>query len=506
MAKHLNNIKIERIGYWGVGIAKTDEGKKILIKWWALPGSVVDCIIKKNKKDYIEWHITKIHKYEAKYFDGEIFCSHFFSNIEPDLKAKTSIEKHKIWCGWCKWQMLSYPKQLELKQEIVEDCFRKIKEKPNFLPIVASPKDKWYRNKIEFSFWVYMASREGIESRWNLWFHKQWEFSKIVDIDNCWLISDNANSIFEYIKEICFDSGLATYDQKFNRGFFRHLVIREWINTGQLMVNLAVNPLDIKDEKNLDLWEILKKKLEKDEFIKKNITSFVITYNDGIADIVRWTNISVENLIGDWYIYEKLTLNWTKQENVESTFRISPFSFFQTNTHWAELLFQKAINNLLEEWEIKWKILDLYCGTGSIGIGVLKAWIWNSLIGIEIVEEAILDAKYNAEINGIKNECNFIASPSEKVLNKNPEIENELNNIWLVIVDPPREWLHKNVIERISKLKEDNNFKLLYISCNPSTMARDVQLLIEKWFKIKSLQAVDMFPQTHHIETIGILV
>jgi tRNA/tmRNA/rRNA uracil-C5-methylase (TrmA/RlmC/RlmD family) len=231
----------------------------------------------------------------------------------------------------------------------------------------------------------------------------------------------------------------------------------------------------------------------------------VITYNDGLADIVRWPNISTENIIGDWYIYEKLILDWIGQEKVESTFRISPFSFFQTNTHWAELLFQTAISNVLEVWEIKWKILDLYCGTGSIGIGFLKAGVWNNLIGIEIVEEAIQDANYNAEINGIKDNCKFIASPSEKVLSKNPEIENELTNIWLVIVDPPREWLHKNVVERISQLKEDNNFKLLYISCNPSTMARDIELFIEKWFKVKSLQAVDMFPQTHHIETVGVL-
>ncbi|HOQ78643.1 MAG TPA: 23S rRNA (uracil(1939)-C(5))-methyltransferase RlmD [Candidatus Absconditabacterales bacterium] len=506
MVKYLKNIKIERIGYGGIGITKSDDGKKILIKGGALPGSIVDCVIKKNKKDYLEGHITKVHEYDSKYIDGEIFCPHFFSNIDPNLGDNSSIEKHKIGCGGCKWQMISYPKQIELKQEIVEDCFRKVKEKPSFLPIVASPKEKGYRNKIEFSFGVYMAAREGIESKWNLGFHKQGEFSKIIDVDSCGLISDKANSVFEYIKKLCFESGLSTYDQKFNRGFFRHLVIREGVNTKQLMINLAVYPLDKKDKININNRENLKKTFKEDEFIKENITSFVITYNDGLADIVKGPNISTENIIGDGYIYEKLILDGIGQEKVESTFRISPFSFFQTNTHGAELLFQTAMNNVLEVGEIKGKILDLYCGTGSIGISFLKAGVGNSLIGIEIVEEAIQDANYNAEINGIKDNCKFIASPSEKVLSKNPEIENELTNIGLVIVDPPREGLHKNVVERISQLKEDNNFKLLYISCNPSTMARDIELFIEKGFKVKSLQAVDMFPHTHHIETVGVLV
>jgi 23S rRNA (uracil1939-C5)-methyltransferase len=549
--KHIKNLKIERIWYGWVGIAKLEDGKKVLIKWWALPWSIVDCNIKKNKKDYIEWHITQIHQYDPKYLDGEIFCPHFFSNLQENLEIKTNfstikdrsgyIWKHKIGCWWCKRQLTSYAKQLELKQEMVSDCFRKIEDKPNFLPIMPSPQEKWYRNKIEFSFGVYMAAREWIETKRNLGFHKQWEFSKIVDIDNCWLISDKANKIFEYIKTLCFDSWLPTYDQKFRRGFFRHLVIREWTNTNQILVNLAVFPIkdqsilnpsfskrgggDLKDGLD-EIWlrQQLKNKLKEDNFIQENITTFVITYNDWLADTVRWQNIQTDTLFWDWYIYEKLILPLSssslsadrhdeakdmgrdKLENVESTFRVSPFSFFQTNTHWAEKLFQTWIENVLNVWEIKWKILDLYCGTGSIGISFLKAWIWDSLLGIEIVEEAIKDANYNAEINWIKDKCKFIASASEKVLNNNPEIQNELQNIWLVIVDPPREWLHKNVIDRIEKLKKENNFKLLYISCNPSTMARDIELFIDKWFKIKSLQAVDMFPQTHHIETVWVLI
>jgi tRNA/tmRNA/rRNA uracil-C5-methylase (TrmA/RlmC/RlmD family) len=207
-------------------------------------------------------------------------------------------------------------------------------------------------------------------------------------------------------------------------------------------------------------------------------------------------------LFWDWYIFDKLVF-----EESEATFRVSPFSFFQTNTHGAEKLFQtwadaiKKINS-----NIKWKILDLYCGTGSIWISFLKMWIWDSVLWIDIVQEAITDAHYNAKINWIEDKCKFIASPSEKILKNYPEVQNELTDIWLVIIDPPREWLHKNVIERIDNLRENNKFELLYISCNPTTMARDVELFIERWFKLKSLQPVDMFPQTHHIETVWVLI
>lgn len=509
--RQIKNIKIERIAYGWVGIARASDGKKILIKWWALPGSIVDITVKKKKNDYIEGHISKIHQYDDKYLDWKIFCSHFFSNIAQNgeitdiSKSDENIEKYKIGCGGCKWQLISYPKQLELKQGIVADCFRKIKNKPEFLPIVPSPNDKWYRNKIEFSFGVYISDKEGVNSKWNLWFHKQWEFSKVVDIDNCGLISPKANEVFEHIKTLCFQSWLATYDQKFNRWFFRHLVIREWINTGQMLINLSVHPNGIIDETNKDYWKNLKITFENNEFLKKNINSFVITYNDSLADIVRGDNIQTEILWWNSYIYEKLKLNISSKE-ITPTFRISPFSFFQTNTHGAEKLFETAMQNVLSYWEVKWKILDLYCGAGSIGISFLKAEISESLLWVEIVEEAICDANHNAEINAIPDNCKFIASASEKILSNNPEISEEINNIGLVIVDPPREWLHKNVIEWIAKLKSENNFKLLYISCNPSTMARDVELFLEKWFKIQSLQAVDMFPQTHHIETIWILI
>ena len=155
--------------------------------------------------------------------------------------------------------------------------------------------------------------------------------------------------------------------------------------------------------------------------------------------------------------------------------------------------------------KIEGNVLDLYCGAGSIGISLLKQGLWEELIGVEIVEKAITDAWHNAKINGIEDHVFFVASPAEKMLINYPELETKIKNIGLVVIDPPREWLHPNVISYLGNLKKEYQFKLLYISCNPITMARDVELLSTEGFKFSQVQPVDMFPQTHHIECITVL-
>lgn len=261
------------------------------------------------------------------------------------------------------------------------------------------------------------------------------------------------------------------------------------------------------------------------EFLKKNVTTFVITYNEWLSDTVKNDQSETKVFWWDGYIHEQLNFVQSKKnkdeiidsENEKSepeinnetklTFRISPFSFFQTNTLWAEKLFWTAFNML---WNIEWNLLDLYCWAGSIWLSLLKQNNGKNkdseLIGIEIVEDAIRDANVNASINWLENQSFFVASPCEKVLNKFPELEEKIKNIGVVVVDPPREWLHPNVIEWIGKLKKEYKFKLLYISCNPVTMARDIEMLVnEQWFNAKEVQPVDMFPHTHHIENICVL-
>ncbi len=556
MAKTLNRIKIEKIWYGWVWLARMSDGKRILIKWGALPGSIVDLKIVKQKKDYVEAHITHIVELDPKIVDGEIFCPHFFSLLQNEKGAGSKEQgasnlkpvtwnlwpSRKVGCWWCKRQMLSYANQLKLKEDIVNDAFTKIKRKlPELqvLSIIGSPSEKKYRNKIEFSFGKYITREQVTGSKEqatcnlqpgtcnnvilsdrSVGFHKQGEFSKIIDIDDCALISDEANAIFQHIKWLCKASGLPVHDQMTHQGFFRHIVIRQGTQTDQFLVNLAVADNQLKEKnapKRNDFLELLKQ----DAFLKEKVTTFVITYNNGLADIIRSQDCETKTFWWEGSIYEVLQfkntniksleaqvspeskIEWSSQEaNIDVTFRISPFSFFQTNTLWAQQLFSQAMSMV---GYVEGTILDLYCGTGSIGISFLKVGKWNKLVGIEIVEEAITDAWYNAKINGLEDKVVFLANPAEKAFIQTPEIKERLTDVGLVIIDPPRDGLHKNVVQMICDLKKESDFKLLYISCNPVTMVRDIELFLQWGFTVKEIQPVDMFPQTHHIECIWVL-
>lgn len=288
----------------------------------------MDLKVVKRRKDYIEAHIVETKKYDPHFADGEIFCPHYFI---PRGISEVNAGTAKIGCGGCKWQIMSYPRQLELKQGLVEESFKKVtKTHPiSFLPIIGSPLPQGYRNKIEFSFGVYIQQSEeyrrlhkqgisdeeiekqGIEkyvlkSEKNCGFHKQGEFSKIVDVDSCGLISSKANQIFEKVKGLCFVSGLAVYDQKTHQGFFRHLVLREGVNTGQMMVNLSVSLSNLQGEET-KLWEKLLEQFKADSLLKQEVSTFIITYNDGLADTVKNDKSEAKTFWGDGYIHETLS-------------------------------------------------------------------------------------------------------------------------------------------------------------------------------------------------------
>ena len=402
MAKTLNRIKIDKIGYGWVWLARMSDGKRILIKWGALPGSIVDLRIVKQRKDYVEAHITHIQELDPKIVDGKVFCPHFFSLLSSNDENK---QPRKVGCGGCKWQMLSYKNQMQLKEDIVNDAFTKIKRKlPDLqvLSIIWSPSEKNYRNKIEFSFGKYITQNKewgstsewkkelSVLSDWSVGFHKQGEFSKIIDIDSCGLISDEANKIFEHIKWLCATSGLPVHDQMTHQGFFRHLVIREGTNTKQFLINLSVSDNDLKENKQQQ-WQSLLEIFKNDSILKNKVTSFVITYNNSLADVVRSQDCRTETLRWDGIIYEKLIFDKEKKSADDIvSFRVSPFSFFQTNTLWAQQLFSQAMKMV---GHVEWTLLDLYCGTGTIGISFLKLGKWDKLVGIEIVEEAIKDVE-----------------------------------------------------------------------------------------------------------------
>lgn len=533
MQKILKGLTIYKIWYGGIGIASLPDGKKVLIKGGALPWSIVDVRVVKAKKDYIEAHLLEIKKQDPAILTATAICPHFFS---PFLQEQNNgLKPYETGCGGCKWQVMSYEAQLQLKSEIVKDAFGKLLKKQEiwFLPLVASPLQKGYRNKIEFSFGVYKQLSEpfrkakkswsseqelkdqgiekyAIDSDFNLGFHKQGEFSKIVDISSCGLITEKANQVFYRLKTACKASGLPVYDQKTHQGFFRHLVIREGVNTGQLLVNLSVANDNLSDSKwETQLWEQFLSGLKADPFFQETISTFVISYNNGLADIVRNAETEIKTFRGEGTIHEMLDFSEfshldanTATEPTKVKFRISPSSFFQTNTLGAQKLFGTAMKMI---GHVEGNILDLYCGTGSIGLSFLSLGLGKELVGVEIVEDAIVDARHNAKINGLQDKCYFVASPAEKMLINFPELKEKIQNIGLVVIDPPRDGLHPNVIKYLADLKKQYAFKLLYISCNPITMARDIELLVEEGFTFKQVQGMDMFPLTHHVECISVL-
>ncbi len=498
--KILRDVKIEKIWYQWIGLSTREDGKKIIIKWWVLPGTIVDCKVIRQRKDYIEAQVIDIKEMDFDFKPNEDLCSHYFFNKKLQ---NIDSERTKFGCWWCKWQILPYDKQLELKQEIFFDSFRNIKDVISNLeikPVVPSPLTVWYRNKIEFSFGKFISKKldEKYHWNWNLWFHKQWEFSKIVDVENCKLISDKANQIFVYIKNFLKNSWLEVYDQKTQKWFFRHLMIRQWFNTDQILVILSVSDAQLGSTQDKLNWENLKQSLTKNSFLSENIKSFVVSYNNWLADVFKPETINTEILRWDWYIFEKL-IYWNENP-VDITFKISPFSFFQTNTFGAQKLFTVA-QNLLGKTD--WSLLDLYCGSGSIWLSFLKLWLCDQVFGIEIVPDAIQDAFYNAKINWLVEKSYFTTGKAEKIIFEDDVIRENIDKIKTVVVDPPREWLHKNVIDFLLNLKKSIDIKLLYISCNPVTMSRDTKLLLE-WFNLKNIQTVDMFPHTNHLEVVGV--
>lgn len=584
----IKNIKITTIGFWGVGVWVAENGKKILIKGSVLPHSIIDCVIIKAKKDHILAIPIRVVSIESWRADEQPRCPHY-SNPTQEIPDE---QIHKVGCGGCKRQLLSYTKQLELKVHLVHDSFRGVSyllEQTPLQDIIPSPLTYQYRNKIEFSFGKYITKSKNdrkaaslrhvewseAESKHPVWkidhrqdpstslhsaqddaeginnsdfshyhnrqlgFHKQGFYTHVVDVDQCYLISEKLHSIFHYIKLLLQQSGLPVYDPKNHQWFFRHLILREWVNTSQALVHLVIADEWLLTQHDEQQWQALKQQLINDDFLKNNCTTFLITINNTVSDAVKRQDTTQEILRGKWYIFEELHFTSKYKDDLSDTdqvqytiedgqikesrkkkanqithssthqstnirFRVSPFSFFQTNTLGAQELFAKAAS-FIKLSKNKQTIMDLYCGAGTIGLSLLAQGIGNFVIWIELVEDAIKDANYNAQINKLDTQSYFVAGKTETLLKHDHHIASKLEDVWLVIVDPPREWLHKDVCEFLNTLKKDHKFQLIYISCNPVTLARDLDLLVQWERSVQTLQPVDMFPHTHHVEMISVL-
>ncbi|HEV8084548.1 MAG TPA: 23S rRNA (uracil(1939)-C(5))-methyltransferase RlmD [Chitinophagaceae bacterium] len=455
----LEDLAVTSYAAEGKALGRVD-GKVIFVEG-VVPGDVVDVLITKNKKDWAEGKATKIKELSKERV--EPFCIHFGV------------------CGGCKWQMLPYQKQLEYKEQETVDAFKRIghlKDIP-VLPIIGSEKIIHYRNKLEFTFSnkIYLSVQELKELGDDAWpggalgYHVHGLYDKIVDIYECWLMDDVNNKIRNSIREFAMANNYSYYNVKDHNGWLRNIVIRN-CDSGELMVNLIFGYDDKKERERICNFL-----LEQAPSITTLLFTINAKWNDSIYDL------NPQIVFGKGYVIEKLG---------DYNFKISPKSFFQTNTKQAERLY-----NIVKDFagltgnEI---IYDLYCGTGSIGI-FLSAGA-KKIIGVDVIEDAIKDAKENAALNNISHATFFCGDVIEIcgdkffMLHGRPDV---------IVVDPPRAGLHAKLIDKIIEIAPG---KIVYVSCNVATQARDIQLLSEK-FSIENSQPVDMFPHTHHIECVA---
>lgn len=277
-----------------MGIARQSDGRKIIVTGGVLPGMRADVLVTKNKKDYTEGKLYHVRAYDNAFTPepAGVKCPHYTFHAEDGLTHE-GLGAHKVGCGGCKRQILNYDKQLLLKQQIVEDSFRHIKDtisQVGIRPFLPAPEVYGYRNKIEYSFGKYITATDTADEmrqERQLGFHKQGQFSKVIDIDACYLVTDTAKKLFTHLKKFFAASGLPVYDQKTHSGFLRHLVVREGVNTGHFLVNLSVSEAQLPALHLEQTWEDVKAALLADEFLKELVTTFVITVNDGLADVVK---------------------------------------------------------------------------------------------------------------------------------------------------------------------------------------------------------------------------
>ena len=456
----LEKILMTGVADKGRSVGRTEEGRVVFVED-AVPGDVVDVRVTKKKKDFLQGYAIGFHSLSEH--RTEPFCEHFGI------------------CGGCRWQHLVYEKQLFFKEKMVREVLQRIGkiEAREFLPIVPGEPTTYYRNKLEYAFsckrWLTKEELNTDTSNLEdvLGFHRSGAFDKIVDIKHCHLQPDPSNKLRLAIKRLAIEQGLSFHDMRKHEGFMRHIMIR-LSGLGELMAIVSFYENDPeKINKLLDA-------------ILEEIPEFTTLYyciNQKMNDYVG--DLDMELYHGKGYIEEQLG---------HVRFKIGPKSFFQTNSTPAKTLYDMVVE--FAGLNGNENVYDLYTGVGSIALYISK--YCQKVIGIEEVPEAIVDAEENARMNNIEN-CVFYAGDVRKILTD--EFAEEHGKPDLVITDPPRAGMHAKVVDMFLELEAP---KIVYVSCNPATQARDLNLLSEKYDLIK-IQPVDMFPHTHHVETVALL-
>jgi 23S rRNA (uracil1939-C5)-methyltransferase len=456
----IENLEITDVAAEGKSIGKT--GNMVVFVKGLVPGDIADIQITSMRKKFLEGYAKRMVKYSDMRSDP--FCSHFGI------------------CGGCKWQNLPYEKQLHYKQKQVADNLQRIGkiELPDINPIIGSERQKHYRNKLEYTFsesrWLTddeVKSKVELPERRALGFHLNGKFDRILDIETCYLQDDLGNQIRKAARDFTISNDYSYYNQRQNKGLMRNLIIRNTIS-GEWMVIVVF--IEYADDAINNLMVFLKERFPQ-------VTSLFYVVNPKVNDTISDQEIIFFH--GRQFMIEEL-------EGLK--FKVGPKSFFQTNTLQAAKLYHIALEYAnLQKNEI---VYDLYTGIGTIALIAAKKC--KKVVGVEYVVEAIEDAKENAILNEINN-AEFISGDMIDILTDDFFATHGHPDV--VITDPPRSGMHADVVKKILETQPQ---RIVYVSCNPATQARDVLLLSEK-YRVTRIQPVDMFPHTHHVENVVLL-
>lgn len=447
---------VERTDFPNKGIVVSEEG--ICVVKNALPGQRVQAAVQKVRKGKAEGRLLQVE--EKSPLEMEPPCPHFGE------------------CGGCTYLSLSYKEQLAVKEgqvkRLLDSVLDRQEESWCFEGIKGSPAQFEYRNKMEFSF-----GDEVKDGPLALGMHKRASFYDIVTVRDCRIVDEDYRRMLAFSRDYFDKEGTSFYHRLRHTGYLRHLLVRKAVKTGEILIALVTTS---QEEKDLSAWRDGLLKLP----LKGKITGILHILNDSVADVVKSDETKI--LYGQDYFYEEL---------LGLKFKISAFSFFQTNSLGAEVLYETAreyIGDFSGGKKPDKIVYDLYSGTGTIA--QLMAPAAKKVIGVEIVEEAVEAARKNAEGNGLHN-CEFIAGDVLKVLD---EIEDKPD---LIVVDPPRDGIHPKALNKIIAYGID---QLVYISCKPTSLVRDLEIFLENGYVVKRAVAVDQFPWTTGIETVCLLV
>lgn len=476
---------VKGVDFPNKGIVYTDAGERVIVKN-TIPGQRVSAAVNKVRKGKAEGRL--LETLEASPLEKDSPCPHFGS------------------CGGCVYQSLPYEEQLKLKEQqvcgLMEDAIGDQCEY-EFLGIKPSPRVNSYRNKMEFSF-----GDEYKDGPLALGMHKRGSFYDIVTVQDCQIADEDFRAILRTSLSYFSEEKISFYHRLRHTGYLRHLLVRKAARTGEILIDLVTTTQDwklsgqtkndanvkteglcpytgtvnaAKEEKLLEGWTEVLRSLDLEGMIK----GILHTRNDRVADVV--CNQGTEILYGQDFFYEEL---------LGLRFRISPFSFFQTNSLGAEVLYETARSFILgnnPDLLHDKVVYDLYSGTGTIA--QMLAPVSRKVVGVEIVEEAVEAARENAKLNGLTN-CEFLAGDVLKVLNTIEELPD------YIVLDPPRDGIHPKALEQIISYGVEN---MIYISCKPTSLARDLEVFLARGYRVEKICCVDMFPSTGHVETVTML-